>query len=109
MDKEITLFQKDELTFKLKFYTLIYILIMNQSESRFESFLLMGIFCLQIISSFFSEQVGVFDSENSKSDFVLNTIEKIFRFKGLFNNNFEYFNIFQLILFIITIILTLFK
>ena len=105
MDKEIILFQKDELTFKSKFYTLIDILITNQSESRFESFLLMGIFYLQIISSFFSEQLGVFDSENSKSDLLLNSIEKIIRFKGLFHNYFEYFKIFQLILFIIFILL----
>ena len=50
MKKEINLFQKDEITFNIKFYTLMDILITNQSETIFESYLLMGIFYIQIIS-----------------------------------------------------------
>ena len=105
MEKEITLFQTDELTFKYKFYTLIDILIKNQSYSRFESFLLLGIFYLQIISSFFSEQLNIFDPVNSKSDKILNVIEKIIRIKGLFKNNYKYFQILELCLLIIYILL----
>ena len=43
MKKEIILFHNDELTFKDKFYYLMDMLISNQVESRFESYLLMGI------------------------------------------------------------------
>ena len=104
MKKEIILFQKDELTFKYKFYTLMDILISNQASSRFEAFLLMGIFYLQIISSFFSEKIEVFDSENAISDRVLNYIQKIFRIKGLFQNNKKNLTILKYILFIILIL-----
>jgi hypothetical protein len=54
MSKKIKLFEEEELSFKYKFYTLMDLLIGNQADSRVESFLLMGIFYLQIISSFFS-------------------------------------------------------
>ena len=105
MEKEIILFERDELDFKSKFYILIDILITNQSESKFESFLLIGIFHLQIISSFFSEQIGIFDPENSKSDKVLNIFEKILRIKALFINNYNNMKIFEIILFFIFILL----
>ena len=105
MEKEIILFERDELDFKSKFYILIDILITNQSESKFESFLLIGIFHLQIISSFFSEQIGIFDPKNSKSDKVLNIFEKILRIKALFINHYNNMKIFEIILFFIFILL----
>ena len=105
MEKEITLFQADELTFNFKFYTLIDILIRNPSDSRFESFLLLGIFYLQILSTFFSEQINVFDSENSKSDKILSTLEKIMHIKGIFKYNYDYFKILEIVLLIIYIFL----
>ena len=91
MDKDLILFQKDELSLKYKFYTLIDLLITNQSESRFESYLLLGIFYIQILSPFYSEQLGVFDAENAKSDSLLNYIYKIIRLKGLFKDNYNNF------------------
>ena len=105
MEKEITLFQKDDLTFKLKFYTLIDLLITNQAESRFETYLLMGIFYTQIISSFFSNQIGVFDSEKYKSDNILGIIEKLVRIKGLFRDNYEELKKIEIFLFIIFILI----
>ena len=105
MAKDIILFNKDELTFKNKFYRLMDILISKQAESRGESFLLLTIFYLQILSSFFSVQIGVFDSENGKSDKILYTIEKIIRVKGLFKDSYSYLTSIRLILFIIFILL----
>ena len=105
MSKKLILFDEDEFPFKKKFYILMDLLISNQSDSRFESFLLMTIFYLQILSSFFSEYLGVFDSKNSKSDNLLNYIVKILRVKDLFKNNYDYFKILGIILFIIIIVL----
>ena len=105
MKKEILLFQKDELTYKFKFYTLMNLLISNQSESKMESFLLMGIFYIQIISSFFPDEIGVFNSVKSKSDKLLNYIEKIIRVKNLFRNNYKYFRILKFSIFIVFLLI----
>ena len=103
MKKEIILFIKDELTFKNKFYILMDLLISNQSETLFESFILMGIFYTQIISSFFSEQIGIFDPKHSNSDKLLYYIEKIVRIKNFFKNSYYTFKILKYLLFIVFI------
>ena len=105
MSKKIHLFLEDEFCFQKKFYILMDLLILNQSDSIFESFLFLSIFYLQIISSFFSEQLGVFNPKNAKSDEILNYIQKIIRFKDLFKNNYDNFQILEITLFIIIIIM----
>ena len=104
MAKDIMLFNKDELTYKQKFYRLMDLLITKQAESLGESFLLLTIFYLQILSSFFSEQIGVFVSSNGKSDQILNYIEKIIRLKGLFKNHYQYLIIINTALYILVIL-----
>ena len=99
MKKEMKLFLKEDLSFKHKFYILMDLLISNQSETRVESFLFMGIFYLQIISTFFSEQIGIFNPKTSKSDQILNYIEKIIRIKDLLQNDYNIYKIIKLILF----------
>ena len=59
MAKDIMLFNKDELTYNQKFYRLMDLLITKQAESLGESILFLTIFYLQILSSFFSEQIGI--------------------------------------------------
>ena len=105
MSHKIKLFEEEEYSFKKKFYILMDLLITNQSDSRFESFLLITIFYLQIISSFFSEQLNVFNPKNAKSDKILSYIEKIIRIKDLFQNNSDNFKMFSIILLILIIIL----
>ena len=105
MVREMTLYLKDELPIDMKFYILMDLLITNQVESRVESFVFLGLFYLQIISSFFSDQVGVFDPIESTSDRILNYIQKIVRLKDLFRNNYIGFKIFFLILFVVIILL----
>ncbi len=105
MVKEMTLYITEELPFEMKFYTMLDLLITNQVESRIESFLFLGIFYLQILSSFFANQIGVFDIENSISDRILNYIERIVRLKDLFIDNYTGYKIFLLIYFIIMVIL----
>ena len=104
MAKDIILFNKDELTYKNKFYRLMDLLISKQAESLGESYLLLTIFYLQILSSFFSDQIGVFKSSNGKSDQVLSYIEKIIRLKGLFRNYYSSLRILTIVLFIIELV-----
>ena len=105
MVKEMTLYITEELPLEMKFYTMLDLLITNQVESRIESFLFLGIFYLQILSSFFANQIGVFDTENSISDRILNYIERIVRLKDLFIDNYTGYKIFLLIYFVAIVIL----
>ena len=105
MVKEMTLYITDDLPLEMKFYTMMDLLITNQVESRIESFIFMGIFYLQILSSFWATQIKVFDSEHSVSDRILNYIERIVRVKDLFIDNYIGFKILFLILFIMIILL----
>ena len=107
MSKKLILFEEENLEFQQKFYILMDLLITNQSSSRLESFLLLTVFYIQIISSFFSEYLGILEPKISKSDKILNHIEKLFRLKNLFNNNLGYYRIFELIVFIIILLLIL--
>ena len=105
MSKKLKLYEEEEISFKKKFYILMDSLIANQSDSRFESFLLMTIFYLQIISAFFSEQISVFNPKNTKSDNILNYIEKLIRIKDLLQNDYHYLTILIILIFILIIIL----
>ena len=60
----------------------------------------MGIFYVQIISGFFAKQIEVFNIQNSTSDKILNYIEKIFRLKDLFLDNYSGFKIAIFLLFV---------
>ena len=105
MAKIMSLYITEELPLEMKFYTMMDLLITNQVESRIESFIFLGIFYLQIISSFFAEQIGVFDKENSISDRILNSIERIVRVKDLLKDNYTGYKVLLLISFILVIIL----
>ena len=109
MSKKIKLFEEEEYHLKKKFYILMDLLISNQSDSRFESFLLIGIFYIQIISSFFSESLNVFTPENAKSDKLLSIIEKIISLKIVYQNNFVFSKVTEIILFILIIILNIIR
>ena len=89
MPKELQLFLKDELTFREKFYKLMDLLISNQGNFKFETFIFISLYYLQLLSLFYSEQVQVFDPKKSKSDLFLNYIEKIVRIKDLLRNNYK--------------------
>jgi len=104
MSKKIKMFEEEELSFKNKFYRLMDLLISNQTNSRTETFLLIGIFYIQIISSFFSEKVKILNSE-SKSDKIFIYIQKNFRIKNLFKDNYQYFQIKSIFLFVLVLII----
>ena len=104
MSKKIKMFEEEELSFKNKFYRLMDLLISNQTNSRTETFLLIGIFYIKIISSFFYEKVKILNSE-SKSDKIFIYIEKNFRIKNLFKDNYQYFQIKSIFLFVLVLII----
>ena len=54
MDGNIILYTTNALTFKQKFYFLMNLLISKQADNRLEALFYIIIFCLQILSAFFS-------------------------------------------------------
>ena len=104
MSSEFYLFQTDVLSFKEKFFILIDLLLSNQTPSRIESVIFLGISYLQIISGFFDEKIGVFDKNKSTSDKILYYFEKILRFKDFLINKYTEFKICIITLFILLII-----
>jgi len=103
----MTLYITEELPIEMKFYYMMDLLITNQVESRIESFVFMGIFYLQILSSFWAKQINVFDIENSISDRILNYISRIVRIKDLFIDNYTGFKILFYIMFVVVLLLIL--
>ena len=108
MSSEFRLFQTDILTFKEKFYILIDLLLSNQTPSRIESIIFLGISYTQIISGFFDEKIGVFNKNKSTSDKILYYIEKILRFKDFLINKYTEFKICIIILFLLMIFFIIF-
>ena len=103
---EFTLFSRDKLSIKNKFYYLMDLLITNQNSSRTEALFFMTIFYSQIISGFYSEYLGIFKPKDYTSDKILNYIEKIVRIKNLFKDNYSSFKKFMIIFLIITVFFT---
>ena len=104
MSKEMVLFSKEELTFKYKFYNLMNLLINNQSTSRLETLLMISIFNIQIISSFYDKQLKIFNGDISFVDSILNDIKHLFRIKDLMRNSYINYLILQTAIFILIII-----
>ena len=76
MSKEISLFQKDSLSFGEKFFVLVDLLLSNQNPSRMECLIFIGISYIQLISGFFAYQIEVFEINKSKSDKYYITFKK---------------------------------
>ena len=101
MNGDIILYTTSAITFKQKFYYLMNLLISKQAETRLEALFYIIIFYLQIISSFFSEKLGVFSEKNGKSDLILIYIKKIIRVKDLFSHYYNYFTVLRIIFYIL--------
>ena len=68
MPKELVFFQTKNFCFKNNFFKLINILITTQSCSLVEAIIINAINHFQIISAFYSKQIGVFNSDKYKVD-----------------------------------------
>ena len=107
MSKEISLFQNDFLSMKEKFYIFMDLLITNQVSSQTECIIFISISYLQIISGFFAEQVGVFNSEYT-SDKILFYLERLFRLSDLFIDKYSEFKIIIICILVILIIFSIY-
>ena len=104
MSESIILYQKEKIPFKEKFYRLMNLITSNRSLTRFESYSFILFFFLQIISSFFANQIGVLNT-NQTCDMILNYIYQIIHLKDFL---YKYPQIYKLFVFIIAIYLIIF-
>jgi PAS domain S-box-containing protein len=107
MSKELILFEKDKETITLKFMRLQDLLVKNKSSSQMEFTFFLTVFYIQIITGFFSSNLGILDKENSLSDNFLNLLNKILRIKEFFYSNPENFFLVLLFIFFCLIIITI--
>ena len=89
MPKEIIFFYQNNFSLKNNFFKLMNILITNQSSSLLEALIIGVIYYIQIISSFFAKQIGVFNPDKFTTDYTLYKIESILRIKDLFIQNYS--------------------
>ena len=104
---ELSLFQDESLPIKKKFYILMDLIVSNQQGSKNEIFIFFGIFYAQIISSFFSHNLGIFNKDNSFSDNILFNLQKILRIKDILIADYNILKNTEIILFTLFIILLL--
>ena len=99
--KHFQLFEGTSLCFKNKFFILMDLLVTNQGTSHLECAIFLGIFHLQIIVGFFSNQVKLLSPSTSSFDNLLQYMEKILRLKNLFNNDYDSLQITIIISFVL--------
>ena len=97
-DDEISLSEKDNLSITERFLILSDIFVSNHGNSKLIVFFYLTFFYIQIISGFFSPQLGLLNIDN-KVDKFLNDIEKFTRLKNLFRNDYKNYKICGYILF----------
>ena len=105
LNRELSLFHEEEISNKQKFYFLMDLLVSNQENSATEFYIFYGIFYLQIISSFFSNNLGIININNSFTDNILFHLQKISRIKDLFIDDYSSFKLILIILFCIFLLL----
>ena len=88
MPKEIIYFQEKKFSFKKNFFKLMNVLIANQSNSPIESIAITAINYIQLLSSFYSKQINVFNPDKYKSDYILYILESLVRIKDLFRKRY---------------------
>ena len=101
MPKEIIFFSGKNFSIKNNFFQLMNQLITSHSSSLIEAITTNAVNHIQILSSFFSKRIGIFEPDKYKSDYILFIIEKIFRIKDLFINNYLGLQILNCIILII--------
>ena len=87
-DEEIETYEKDKLTFFERYILLSDIFLSNQGKSKIEIIFYLTFFYLQLLSGFFSPQLGMLDTDNKIDSFLL-YIEKITRLKNFFRNDYK--------------------
>ena len=97
-DEEIILSEKDNLSITERFLILSDIFVSNHGNSKLSVFFYLSFFYIQIISGFFSPQLGILNTDNQVDKF-LNNIEKFTRLKNFFRNDYNNYKVCGYILF----------
>lgn len=108
MSKEMILFDKDDLTYKERFYRMMDLLVSNKSSSLLECQIFFGIFFLQLLTGFYDPFVGVLNKDYSNSDSILNIVHNVLRLKGLFIDDYSTFRIVIIVILVAIIIVGVF-
>ena len=106
MSKEVNFFIPEYVNGKEKFYRYMDTLISHKSDSKTECILFILISYTQLISGFFSEQIGILKN-NENPDNYLMLLQSVIRVRDLFINSFQVYSILLYIFFVILIILTI--
>ena len=107
MSKEIEFYDKNSINEKTKFYRYMDSLVSHKTFSRIESIMMIIIFYTQLITGFFSQQVGIL-KEDIIPDKYLMLLQKIIRIRDLFESSYNVFCVILVLLFIFLIIFTMF-
>jgi len=91
-DNEFLLYEKDNIPFFKKYLIMQHLLVSNQGNSQLEAFAFLSFYYIQYISGYFSPQLGILNQTNSIDKF-LSKIEKVFRLKNLFRNDYNNYKI----------------
>ena len=106
MSKEVNFFIPEYVSGKVKFYRYMDTLITHKSDSKTECILFIIISYTQLISGFFSEQVGILKNEETPDDYLM-LLQRVIRVRDLFINSFQVYSILLYVFFIILIALTI--
>ena len=106
MSKEVEFYEKDIIDYKTKFYRYMDSLVTNKSSTRIECTILIIIYYTQLISGFFSEQVGILN-DDVVPDNYLTQLQTVIRIRDLFKSSYSTHETIMYFLFFILIVLTL--
>ena len=106
MSKEVNFFIPEYVSGEEKFYRYMDNLISHKSDSKTECILFILISYTQLISGFFSEQIGILKN-NENPDNYLMLLQSVIRVRDLFIDSFNVYSIILYIFFFLLIILTI--
>ena len=106
MSKEVNFFIPEYVNGKIKFYRYMDTLISHKTDSKTECILFILISYTQLISGFFSEQVGILKNEETPDNYLM-LLQSVIRVRDLFIDSYSVFSILLYIFFILLVILTI--
>ena len=106
MSKEIEFYERNEIDNKTKFFRYMDSLVSHKTFSRIEAILMVTIYYSQLISGFFSVQVGIL-KDDILPDKYLMLLQKIIRIRDLFENSYNAYSFILLILFSVLVLITI--
>ena len=106
MSKEIEFYERNEIDNKTKFFRYMDSLVSHKTFSRIEAILMVTIYYSQLISGFFSVQVGILKNDILPDKYLM-LLQKIIRIRDLFENSYNAYSFILLILFSVLVLITI--